>query len=558
MKPIPRLSELRPRTSKARDVAVAQQSARQAFFQAVLAACEGAVIRLPPEFPDFAARRLFIGTKTSEVVQFEVNSLQRRYLLAKHEALARKRAARFVVLKFRRGGITTIEQGLSYYAATTRPNTTVATLAHTEKSTKAIAKIARLMLERDPERPRLRGRGDAAPFEFSDLNSSFIVGTAGGRAFGRGDTLHRVHGSEVSRWFEKRGDQIALQQDLISGLTEAASHGEVVLESTAKGFEYFEFLYGEGKRGQGDWTSIFLPWFHDATNSIPLEAHEARELMGNLDDAERHLVARHGLEAGAIAWRRWKKSQPEMIGLFEQEYPEDDASCFKKSGTPYFAFDLESILDATPETEPTPMVGGHAFVWEAPAPGVRYVAGGDTSEGLPNGDYAVLGIMRADTGVQVACIRGRWGVSETAKHFSDWCKRYNSAFLGVESENTGHAVIAKLKELGYSGTSRLYSRNVGRDRFGAIKTPDMLREGWSTNAQTRPTLLADLSEAVATGAMGVRDRVLLVEMTRFNLQASGRYEADSGAHDDSIFAWGIAWQMRSVPRGRMSVLAIEL
>jgi hypothetical protein len=45
------------------------------------------------------------------------------------------------------------------------------------------------------------------------------------------------------------------------------------------------------------------------------------------------------------------------------------------------------------------------------------------------------------------------------------------------------------------------------------------------------------------GHIQVNDRIFLAECKTF-VDHSGKYEADSGQHDDSVMAWGIAWQAR--------------
>jgi len=52
-----------------------------------------------------------------------------------------------------------------------------------------------------------------------------------------------------------------------------------------------------------------------------------------------------------------------------------------------------------------------------------------------------------------------------------------------------------------------------------------------------------LEEAVKKKWMQVNDSYLVSEARTF-IDRGGKYEAEEGEHDDSIFAWGIAWQVR--------------
>ncbi len=498
--------------------------------------------RAGTSFEQWAASRLQIRDKLGQIVPFVLNELQKRYLAAKAEAIAAGRPRKFLVLKYRRGGITTVEQGISYRQAVSVRNTHLVTIAHQAESTRRIFRIPRLMHDKDPYAPEIKGPGNTYELEFRRLNSYFFIGTAGSRGFGRGDTLQRVHGSEVAWWFKgphRREDQ----RQLIVGLTEAASHGEVVLETTANGSEWFRETYQEAKRGINEWTPIFLPWFIDKANRKPGTSEDLERLNDTLNVEERNLRERHGVDDEMLLWRRSQKS--DLKALFDQEYPEDDESCFLMSGSCFFSVEritqlLRSVSDG-PRKQHLP--GGYRITWKKPEKGRKYVAGTDTSEGLQGCDPNGTGVIDFETGEQVAAIHGLFKPAKLAHLTAAMCKEYNDAFLGVEREGYGHAVIQKLEELGYKGKRRLFEFQKGR-------------AGWSTNGQTRPLMLDDLAQAVEDGSMEVNDLDFLGECLTFRMQGGGKWEHDSGEHDDTLFKWGIAWQMRKrSPRSPRIILA---
>ena len=139
------------------------------------------------------------GDEGALIVPFDVSELQRKYLAIKRAA-KRRGYKKFLLLKYRRGGFTTIEQGLSYQLTACRRHAQTVTLAHTSESTRRIFRIAKKYHEEDPSAPELKGVGNATTLEFPEVDSLFFIGTAGSTGFGRGDTLQRVHGSEVSKW----------------------------------------------------------------------------------------------------------------------------------------------------------------------------------------------------------------------------------------------------------------------------------------------------------------------------------------------------------------------
>jgi hypothetical protein len=522
-------------------------------------------------FSRLARESLQIRTMDNRVIPFVLRPLQKRYLAYKRLARARDSRPRFLLLKYRRGGFTTLEQGLSYYMATRRRNVTVMTLAQDSDTTQRIFRIARLMHERDPRAPRIKGPGNQYRLEFPGLNSLFYVDTAGAHGVARGDTLSRVHWSEVAHsclGFNQRDKQ----RDLLAGMSEAASEGEMVLETTPNGSELFRELYVEAKQGKNDWTAIFLPWFADIRNRDPVTTEEAAELLAKpRNDDEVRAVKVGGLDGSQVKWRRRK--QRELKHLFAQEHPEDDETCWLVSGTPYF--NPQAVMHLRDFCQSQPLIddpdlgmrpgdsrslpAGWEVEWPSrrkdgtiavgPEKGILYCVGVDTSEGLPGCDHNGLGVMRRDTGQQVASLHGLFDPRTLAAHAVRIARRYNDALLGIERENHGHAVIQKVIDLGYHQPHHrggsLYHHSVAK----AAKAGDrpIERAGWSTNALTRPVMLEGLREWIEEEGALERcyDRHFLGECMTFRMQANGKFGADSGCHDDSVIKWAIANQMRS-------------
>lgn len=492
-------------------------------------------------FRKFAERRLFIRTKQDKIAALKLNGVQRRVEAVKRLLRMQGKPPRLLILKYRQGGITTYEQAKSYKHAVTIPNSRCITIAHTRESTARIFRISHLMHQQDPQAPAIKGVGNKYQLDFPALNSLFFVSTAGGTGVGRGETFSRVHWSEVSKSCVGP-KQIEDQEDLLAGLTEGAANGEVVLETTAHGAELFCQKYREAKMGQNEWTPVFLPWFFDEQNDhFNLAAERLQEIQDTITDRETDLIVRHKLTLSQISWRRQKIR--ELGRLFRQEYPEDDESAFLTGGSCYFDPDrIIELLEACPDYERKHIAGGYEIEWEKPKRDIQYVAGCDSSEGRPGCDPNGTGILRKDTGAQVAAIHGLFEPGALAELSVKLCRKYNDALLGVEVQNHGYAVIQRVKALGY----RKAQRQLFHRKF--IRRKGWRDAGWSTDSKTRPLMLEDLAEAVENESMIVRDRDFLSECLSFKLQAPNRWEADVGAHDDTVIKWGIAWQMRKVRR----------
>ena len=486
------------------------------------------------------------------VVTFDVSQLQKRYLAAKRLAVMQGKKPWYLLLKYRRGGFTTLEQGLSYQVCQELPRSDAMTLAHTTKSTKRIVRITKVFHEKDPEAvPRLNDKSKET-FEFEN-NSYFFIGTAGGTGEGRGDTLQRVHGSEVAKWClgPHRMEDV---DDLIAGLLGAAAHGEVVLETTPNGMEWFANEYKSARQGKSEFTPIFIRWFDDPLNRCRPGEFDPEELLATLSDEEKNLMAKHKLDLGQVAFRRQQKRVYKR--LFPQEMPEDDISCFIQSGTCYFDTDeLLEMLEKMPDPDPCKwgIPGGYEAEWEKPVKNEEYVLGCDTSEGLPGCDPNGVGVIRKSTGAQVAAVHGLFNPRVLAEHAVRLGQKYNNGLLAVERENHGHAVIQKVLEIGGNQYRKPHFRGGSMYFFDVREDIKKARAGWSTNGNTRDVLLDGLSEAIMDGLMGVKDREFVDEALSFKLQSNGKFEADPGAHDDQVIKWGIAWQMKKYARSKPKI-----
>ena len=540
---------------------------------------------------DFAGSRLFIRTDKPRdtlsdrqlevakgqgrvaVVPFVTNAIQRVYLDAKRKAVEAGRKPWYILVKYRRGGFTTLEQAASYRLAAQHPFSNVITLAHTrEATTRIFNDIVGLMHERDPRAPKLLEDSKGA-LRFAHNNSRFYVGTAGGDALGRGDTTQKAHWSEVA--WSCKGD-ISKQRALLAALTGAAEHGEVVLESTPNGREMLCEEYEAAKEGDSEFTALFLPWYLDPRNRESEGTFDPEEILETMDADESELALRHGLSPAQIAFRR--RQRRIYKALFPQEMPENDVDCFALSGTCFFPNVVEILerikllgsLDTPPWRERkltddrTGRVAGYERVYEDPEPGARYCAGVDTSEGLEGCDRNGVGVVRQDNGKPVYSVHGLFGIRQQARHAVEASRRYNDALTGIERQNHGHAVINEAMNLGlrrphYRGGPLYYYKQGGdeKDMRVGVKTGVPGRPGWDTGNPTKRDLLLDTMATYLEDNLDlVDDMTLLREATTFRLQLNGRFDHDATAHDDCLFKYSIAQVMRSHRRGRAVVTSV--
>jgi len=277
-------------------------------------------------------QNLWIRTKERRVIPFELNWAQRDY--------CEYRTPWDIILKPRQLGFTTLISGLFFADTVLRPNTTSVLVAHDHDSSELIFRIVRLFWERLPMREKaevgLRKYDRKGELHWPRIGSTYYVGTAGSTRFGHGLTINNLHCSEVSRWTHP--------EDSLTGLLEAVpASGRVVLESTANGMgNYFHQLWTTAKGSSGRFATHFYLWWEDPSYRI------SGARLTDLTPEETALKQRQSLHDDQIRWRRQK--QGDLRDRFQEQYPEDDVTCFLASGRCCFdtaALNRDgSVLDA--------------------------------------------------------------------------------------------------------------------------------------------------------------------------------------------------------------------
>lgn len=349
-----------------------------------------------------------------------------------------------------------------------------------------------------------------------------------------------VSNSEVAFWLANRQNQEQEIENIMAGLTEAASHGEVTLESTANGDAgwWYETVT-EAALGRNEWTVIFLPWWEDPTYRVPVK--EPGEILSTLSDREKWLMEDKGLDVQQIAWRRGKTSERALRRVFLQEYPEKLEESFLSSSLGYFDADILDFMDAN--TQEPRADGGGICTWVDPEPGLEYVIGADVAEGVPEGDYSAAYVLERRTGAVCARFHGKQRPEDFADTLYKMGKRYNWAMLGPERNNHGHLTVYRLRaNLGYPHI--YYTLDLSDTKQVGAHPRHRILWGFSTDNITRPTMLDDLRGTIEDG-WNPKCGILLNESRTFVDNGKGKYEARSGKHDDTVMAMAIALQVRA-------------
>lgn len=551
----------------------------RAFVESVadhLCSEDGAGVRQElQEYPALLIEMAFvIVDKSTKTVPFFLNAVQRSFLDTLRQATENKAAGRrhhlaFLVLKGRQQGFTSLITALQLAYAVIRRNFAGYTLADSSDNTETIfTRKAKFPYDNLPPAlqpvERYNNRRELA---FSKLNSAWTVATAGKTA-GRSQTLNFFHGSEVAFWPDLA--------TTLTGLNEAMTADSIrILESTANGYNDFKGLWDSGA-----YTNLFYPWWLTDEYRLPFESPVAeQEFRQGLAEGEGWIWERCGwlvekLDTAQVYWyyRKWRESVPhEMI---KQEYPCTSDEAFLASGTPVFA--LEKIIQrkdvlqqqgktwregyfaiAWEDTQTKNRITSYSFVeqeggfiriWYKPQAGRPYVIGGDTKgEGS---DFFAGRVVDNISGQRVASLHGQMDADVYAHQMYCLGRWYNNALVGIEV-NFDTFPVVELQRLKYP---RQYVRQI----YDTFTGKHQDRFGFRTDGNTRPLIISKMVVFLRDHIDLIPDVGLLDEALTFVYDANMRPDAESGKHDDLLFADMIAEEIRSQQTREVTKDALDL
>lgn len=387
----------------------------------------------------------------------------------------------------------------------------------------------------------------------------------------RSGTVQRLHISEHGKICAKYP---AKAKEVRTGTLNAIKDGCIVfIESTAEGVggDFHTMSTRAMDLGQlnlpltsQDYKFHFFAWWQDPKyqTSVPTgglrlsKYHQAyfaavEQAMGiTLLDEQKQWYIRKEIE-----------QQEEM----KQEFPSTPSEAFLTSGrrvfaainvmqaegqcqSPLLVYDIEPVtgkrtkvqaLRAGNAEELQRTLLNHLLVWELPDPDEDYAIGGDVAEGLENRDRSSFDVVKKSSGEQVAHWFGYLDAELFAQLMAHVGRWYNTAFIGPERNNHGHAVIQKLREV-YPHRS-IYSEQY-LDRDHDDETPKL---GWLTTAQSKPVIIEGLKSLLRESASGVRWIGTINELNTYVYDARGRMNAQTGCFDDQVMSYAIAQEMRA-------------
>ena len=492
------------------------------------------LIELIADRPKFMETFFMIQDKNRQLVKFKPNRPQHEFLT--------NRTNRNIILKARQLGFSTVILGDMLAEAITVPHTVCVCISHEERATQRLLKKVHMMYDMIPaaakQIPELSGMTEAelrpkihhqSSYEMTwpDIGSSFYIGTARAPSFGRGDTIHKLHMSELAHYPTDTAESLmaAVSQSVPKG-------GLISIESNPRGRGgVFYSTYQMAKEGLEYKPFFFAWWWGDE-----YQLEEGSELALPSDkyifpytDEEQALISQHNLTRDQIRWRRYKKAELEQLYHqdFAQEYPENDVDCWLVGGQPVFNTKVIRAM-LTYSRPPVSILSEPGLnIWQLPRGDTNYLVSVDPAEGLPTSDYSVAIILDLIHNTHVATYRVRIPIDHFTNKLFELATKYNTAKIAVERNNHGHTVIDGLKRLGYT---RLYEHE---DK----------KLGWLTNSRNRTMMIDLLGMSLNSMSLTSWDETFLDEALGFQF-LDGKAQAPQNGHDDCVMAMAISQAVR--------------
>ena len=415
-----------------------------------------------------------------------------------------------IVLKSRQIGFSTLAAAFAFWTAFFWPDRFVVMLSKTEREASKLLSKTKYLYKFLPDWLKKRGpeliQNNVLKMVFD--NDSLIESLPSANDPARGESVYLVIIDEMAFLPNPEEAWAAIEPIADVG-------GRVICLSTAKGEgNIFYNLWMGSQSGTNRFTGIFFPW--SANEDRGMEWYEAQDK--ELPDWQLH-----------------------------QEYPSNPDEAFIRSGRPVFDIDAlhRQVIDKPQRgylkqlhsgvnTYIYEQDGGALKIWQLPVFGATYTIGADVAEGLARGDFSSAHVIDAKTGLVVAHWHGHIDPDKFGEILYGLGYFYNSALIGVESNNHGLTTLTSLYKANYPNIyrqRRLNQRNA--------EASDTL--GWRTTSLSKPLAVDELNANIRDGVLEIRCENTIAELKTFVRDDNG--STHGSPHDDCVMSLAIANQM---------------
>lgn len=496
----------------------------------------------------------YITTKESGVIRLVPNKPQIRLLKAMADDWNNDRPLRFIILKARQMGFSTIIEAFLFVLTMFQSHHKAAIVADCSENASSLFEMSQQYYDLfEPGiLPTLKKKNKQV-IQTEKTNSSMRILCASDNT-GRSKSLQYLHLSEFAFW-----DKAELTlTSLLRTVSATNKKSAIFIESTANGMNSFKNRWDKAVAGDSPYTPIFFPWFEMDEYRLPYDGH-------TLTPEELALKEKYGLDNDQLQWRKYQiEDMDGDINAFHQEYPSCPEEAFISTGAS--VFDTQAIIKRKGEINLKPKRGyftytkrrephsdriilsdikwvddpyGEISLYLDPVKGFPYVLGGDPANG--GADSFVGQVIDNVSKKQVAIYR-KQGVDPDLYAYQLYClgKTYNWALIGTETNVTG-SVMKTLLNCEYPN---LYYRKVEDN----VDQNILNQIGVKTTVITKP-IMVDMYKAIFREDPSViNDYTTLCEMETFIVADTPSVKnsltttkAEDGKHDDCVMALAIAY-----------------
>jgi len=448
----------------------------------------------------------YLQNKEGAKVPFILNSAQR--------FLDEEEVDRIIIAKARQKGFSSGILAKFVVRCLGKDGTHAAIMSHEAGSTQRLLDKVQYYLKHMRGPKPVFGRNSRNELYFPKTESTFYIGTAGAKTFGRGDWITDLHCSEYAFW----EDAVRHQAGVFQAVPKT---GRIILESTGNGRNN-DFYYVWKHAEDMGYKRLFYPWYSDDEYSESCTGWkpDTPKYNGYLLD----LKNKHKLTDQQMKWYETKfRSLREDLKMMQSEYPSEPEESFQATGGALF--NVEESFSSLWNTERLEgyfvnRLKGH------PVPGWQYVIGCDPSGGTGNDDMAIQ-IFCCQTGEQVLeLFNPHINPIECGRLLVQLGNLYNKAFIITEGNNHGAAVIPWLKEN--------YDRQqIFKSKFATQASP--AKYGWWNSNTSKHALIGLILEEIPQTIFYGRQTV--DEINSFEETPTGKLE---GKSDNCVIASGLA------------------
>ena len=287
--------------------------------------------------------------------------------------------------------------------------------------------------------------------------SSIYIASARSAVAGRAEVIHHLLCDEFAFWVPD-----AIPRIMVPAMKRVPPNGTIDIFSTPNAEDNsFCAMYKMAKEGKSVFKHHFYPWTQhpeyrielgDLRVELYIPETNSKEFPLTVD--EEVLVAR-GVTYSQIRWRRWSIKELESLSkngeqsgesrkYFQQEFPEDDVSCFLVAGDMYF--DTMTMNQKAAGCYEATHRLGTSHVWFQPIDGQRYVVSIDPGQAKVT--MSAITVLTFINGKPVYCARdaGLYSPEVTVEKAKALSQYYNKAMIVWEANGHGLAISVLLHQ----------------------------------------------------------------------------------------------------------------